>query len=80
MIVAQDLYPWTVTLAQSRLWTTLEPGICPPAQPGWLVPVQVSGPAPALGPADSLADLFGLSADWLAEEPRFAASPHTTAL
>lgn len=80
VIVAQDLYPWTVTLAQSRLWTTLEPGICPPAQPGWLVPVHVSGPAPALGPADSLADLFGLSADWLAEEPRFASSPRTAAL
>ena len=80
VIAVHDLYPWTATTARPRLWTTLEPGTRAPAQPGWLARVQVSGAAPSLDPADSLADLFDLPADWPPEEPRFVARPRIVAL
>jgi len=80
VIAIQDLYPWTVTKAQPRLWATLEPGARAPAQPSWLARVQVSGAAPTPGPADSLADLFDLPADWPPDEPHFVTRPRTATL
>jgi hypothetical protein len=80
VIVVADLYPWTVTKAQPRLWTTLKPGTHPPTQPGWLARVDVTGAMPTPGPADSLADLFDLPADWPPEEPHFVTQPRTARL
>jgi hypothetical protein len=80
VIAVADLYPWTVTKAQPRLWTTLEPGTQPPTQPSWLARIDVTGAMPTPGPADSLADLFDLPADWPPEEPHFVARPRTATL
>ena len=37
---------WTITKAQPRLWTTLQPGAAAPAQPGWLAVMRVCGTIP----------------------------------
>ena len=60
VIAAFDLFPWTVAIVRPRLWSTLEPEASTPAQPTWLAPVHVTGPASQLGPADSMSSLFGL--------------------
>lgn len=64
VIAAQDLYPWTVAKVQPRLWNTLQPGTSMPAQPGWLAPVQVTGPVPQPGPGAPMSGLFGLPDPW----------------
>lgn len=64
MIAAQDLYPWTVARVQPRLWSTLQPRVSAPSQPGWLARVQVTGPAPQPGPAAPMSSLFGLRDPW----------------
>jgi hypothetical protein len=64
VIAARDLYPWTVAKVQPRLWSTLQPGVPMPSQPGWLARVQVTGPAPQPGPAAPMSSLFGLPDPW----------------
>ena len=64
VIAAQDLFPWTVAEVRPRLWSTLEPGVSVPSQPGWLARVQVTGPGPQLGPASPMRSLFGLPDPW----------------
>ena len=64
VIAVQDLFPWTVAKVRPRLWSTLQPGVPSPAQPGWLARVQVIGPAPQPGPAAPMSSLFGLPDPW----------------
>ena len=64
VIAVQDLFPWTVAKVRPRLWSTLQPGVASPAQPGWLARVQVIGPAPQPGPAAPMSGLFGLPDPW----------------
>jgi len=71
VITVHDLYPWTITQAQPRLWTTLQAGVTAPTQPGWLAVMRVSGTMPVPAAADSLASLFDLPPDWPAREPHF---------
>jgi hypothetical protein len=80
VITIHGLFPWTVAESQPRVWTTLQPGLAVPAQPGWLAAVQVTDTLPAPAAADSPADLFGLPAGWPGQESRFVAQARTVAL
>ena len=70
VIAAQDLYPWSITRQQPRVWTNPRPraGLAVPAQPGWLCHVQVTDRrsrsgrrAPAAVPPTQF---FDLPHDW----------------
>lgn len=80
VIAVHDLYPWTITKAQPRLWTTLQPSVAAPAQPGWLAVMRASSTMPTPAAADSVADLFGLPPGWSAREPHFVTQPRTVPL
>ena len=80
VITAHSLYPWTVTEAQPRLWTTLQPGVTTPAQPGWLARMDVSGMMPAATAADPPNRLFGLPPAWSDREPQFTPKHRTVPL
>jgi hypothetical protein len=80
VIAALGLFPWTVAKVRPRLWNTLEPGILPPTQPAWLTPVHVTGPAPQLGPADSMSSLFGLPEPWPTVPPELLPNTATAIL
>jgi len=70
VIAAQDLYPWSITRQQPRVWTHPRPraSLAVPAQPGWLRHVQVNEGHPAV--ADVLpaavppTQFFDLPHDW----------------
>jgi hypothetical protein len=70
VVAAQDLYPWSITLQQPRLWSNPRPraDLPVPAQPGWLCHVQADRHDPAvavlLPAADPPAQFFGLPHSW----------------
>jgi hypothetical protein len=70
VIAAQDLYPWSITRQQPRVWTNPRPraSLAVPAQPGWLRHVQVNEGHPAVAdvlPAAVLpTQFFDLPHDW----------------
>lgn len=72
VIAVQGLLPWSVAEVRPRLWSTSEPDVVMPEQPGWLNRVDVSGPEAQLEDADSVAAHFGLPEDWLSGDPDFA--------
>ena len=80
VITAQDLFPWTVAKVQPRLWSTLQPGVAAPSQPGWLARVQVTGPAPQPGPAAPMSGLFGLPDPWPAAPLNLSSRPVSAVL
>jgi hypothetical protein len=63
VISIYNLAPWSVCRSQARCWSTLEPGIDLPPQPGWLAPM-IIGAQPMPGPFDPMGPHFGLPADW----------------
>jgi hypothetical protein len=71
VVAAQDLYPWSITRQQPRLWSKPRPraGLPVPVQPGWLSHVQAGGhyPVVAVVPpaADPPAQFFDLPPNWL---------------
>ena len=77
--MAQDLYPADGHPGSAAPMDNAGTWGYAPAQPGWLARVQVTGPAPVPGTADSLAGLLDLPVDWLAEEPHFATGPYRDA-
>jgi hypothetical protein len=70
VIATQDLYPWSITRRQPRLWSNPRPSadLPLPAQPGWLRYVQVDAGHPAAADvfpaADPPTQFFGLPHDW----------------
>lgn len=80
VIAAQDLFPWTAAKVQPRLWSTLQPGVPTPAQPGWLARVQVTGSAPQPGPAVPMSSLFGLPDPWPTVPPNLSPRPASALL
>ncbi len=70
VIAAQDLYPWSITRQQPRVWTNPRPRatLAVPAQPGWLRHVQVDeghrAVADVLPAAVPPTQFFGLPHDW----------------
>lgn len=70
VIAAQDLYPWSITRQQPRVWTNPRPraSLALPAQPGWLRRVQVDEGHPTVAdvlPAAILpTQFFDLPYDW----------------
>jgi hypothetical protein len=70
VIAAQDLYPWSITRQQPRVWTNPRPraSLAVPAQPGWLRRIQVSEGHPAVADVLSAAvpptQFFDLPHDW----------------
>jgi hypothetical protein len=80
VITAADLFPWTVARVRPRLWSTLQPGVPAPAQPGWLARVQVTGPAPQPGPSAPMSSLFGLPDPWPTVPPNLSSRPASAAL
>lgn len=80
VISIHGLFPWTVTESRPRVWTTLQPGIAAPAQPGWLAAMQIADELPVPAAADSPAGLFGLPAGWPGQESRFVSQARTVPL
>lgn len=70
VIAAQDLYPWSITRQQPRVWTNPRPraSLAVPAQPGWLRHVQVNEGHPAVADVLSAAvpptQFFDLPHNW----------------
>jgi hypothetical protein len=64
VISAQGLRLSTFGDTRLRLWSTPEPGVKFPQQPGWLAPVELTAAGPVVGEARRLAELFGLEQDW----------------
>ncbi len=70
VIAAQDLYPWSITRQQPRLWSNPRPRADQPvpAQPGWLCHVQADRHDPAvavvLPAADPPAQFFSVPRSW----------------
>lgn len=80
VITAHDLSPSTVAKVQPRLWSTLQPGVPTPSQPGWLTRMQVTGPAPRPEQAASMSSLFGLPDPWPTVPLNLSSRPASTAL
>jgi hypothetical protein len=80
VIAAQDLFPWTVARVRPRLWSTLQPGVTVPSQPGWLTRMHVTGPAPQPGPAAPMSSLFGLPDPWPTVPLNLSSRPASTVL
>lgn len=71
VITIYDLAPWSVCRTQGRCWSTLEPGVDLPRQPGWLAPMIIGAEAKP-GPADPMGLHLGLPADWpMPSDPDF---------
>ena len=70
IIAAQDLYPWSITRQQPRVWTNPRPRatLAVPAQPGWLRRVLVDeghrAVADVLPAAVPPGQFFDLPPDW----------------
>jgi hypothetical protein len=70
VIAAQDLYPWSITRQQPRVWTNPRPRatLAVPAQPGWLRHVQVDEGHRAVADVPPAAvpptQFFGLPPEW----------------
>jgi len=70
VIAAQDLYPWSITRQQPRVWANPRPRatLAVPTQPGWLRRVQVDeghlAVADVLPAADPAAQFFDLPPNW----------------
>lgn len=77
VIAAHSLYPWTVTKVQPRLWTTPGAGHHCSRSAKLAREMDVSGPIPAVMPADSPARLFGLPRNWSDREAKFGFRPRT---
>ena len=71
VIAAQDLYPWSITRQQPRLWSNPRPraDLPVPVQPGWLSHVQAGGHYPVVAVVPLAADppmqFFDLPHNWL---------------
>ncbi|WP_152648931.1 hypothetical protein [Streptacidiphilus anmyonensis] len=72
VIAAQDLSPWKAAKVRPRLWTTPEPGISPPRQPGWLTRMEVTSTGVRPGRAEPMYEVFDLPEDWPGPAPRLS--------
>lgn len=71
VISIYNLAPWSVHRSAPRLWNTMEPAADLPAQPDWLAPMTIGAQA-LPGPSASMAEHFGLPADWpMSGDPDF---------
>ena len=68
VITACGLTPFTVTQTVPQCWNTLQPGVAMPQQPDWIART-VLGERPAPAASTSLAEHFGLAADWPGVRP-----------
>ncbi len=63
VLTAYGLHPWTAARSQPRCWSSLQPGLALPSQPGWLAEMKIEAEA-VPGAAVPIGPHLGLADDW----------------